>query len=272
MKNNEMTVLKELYNTEILLLMYERDEQAARIERMLFDMLCEIFGLREKAELWKTVQEAGSLQTSLDESFLKTVPSLKENPSAIWKMGVLLTQKIRQTLPFNPAVIAEEVVARAEQGQRSACKLFAALSWLGVILPGNQAAAVETWTVLSFDGDCEAVRALVYAHERLGNAEEADKWRRILHILDAEQAVFSSVALPSHYKDYTSEQLNTVNLILFMRQKNATEDKPLNRPMLRYLQESREPYEKKMWRLSVPTDFSKLLREEEQSEERKFGF
>lgn len=272
MKNNEMTVLKELYNTEILLLMYERDEQAARIERMLFDLLCEIFGLDETAELWMSVQEAGSLQTSLDESFLKTVPGLKENPSAIWKMGVLLKQNIQQTLPFNPTVIAEEIVGQAEVGQRSICKLFAALSWLGVILPENQSAAVETWTMLAFDGDCEAVRALAYAYDRLGNAEEADKWRRILHILDAEQAVFSSVALPSHYKDYTSEQLNMVNLIMFMRQMNSAEDKPLNRPMLRYLRESHEPYEKKMWRLSVSTDFSRLLREEEQSEERKFGF
>jgi hypothetical protein len=272
MKNNEMTVLKELYNTELLLLMFERDERAARIERGLFDLLCGIFGLRETAELWKMVQEAGSLQTSRDESFLKTAPNLKENPSAIWKMEMLLAMKIQQTLPFNPAVIAEKVIAYAEQGQRHACKLFACLSWLGIILPENRSAAVETWAALSMDGDYEAVRALVYAHEQLGHGKEADKWRGILHILNAEQAAFSSVAIPSRYREFAREQVDMANLILFMRQKNACEDKPLNRAMLRYLLESPEPYEKKMWRLSVPTDFSEVLLEAGQNEDRKFGF
>jgi hypothetical protein len=80
------------------------------------------------------------------------------------------------------------------------------------------------------------------------------------------------VAIPSRYREFAREQVDMANLIMFMRQKNACEDKPLNRAMLRYLLESPEPYEKKMWRLSVPTDFSEVLLEAGQNEDRKFGF
>ena len=53
---------------------------------------------------------------------------------------------------------------------------------------------------------------------------------RCTGILDAEQATVSSIASPSRYKEYTREQLDIVNLIMFMMQNNAAEDNSLTDP------------------------------------------
>ena len=267
-------IIKEFYNAVAYLLKFECNEQTMEIEKNILNLICEIHNERDKLEeIWDWVERARTLELCSDENLLQASSVFDRTAALTLKLEALQTHQIHRLKGFHPVLFANEVKDAADLGDRYACKLLAHLSWLGVIVSENQQVALKIWSTLAANGDREAILSLIFAYEKVDRLQEADKWRNILKILNAEYESFSPVALSSKHKGCSAEEVQFANLIMFIKQKNANrEDKFMNRPMLYYILESHENAECKMERICSETNYYSLMRLEDRYSGKKFGF
>lgn len=267
-------IIKEFYSAVSFLLRYNGDHQTMNMEEDILDLICRVHNCcEEKERLWNYIDAARSLQLCSDEALLQTLPSFEPNIALPLKMEALQSRCVERIKVFNSVIFANELKESADLGDKDACKLLAYLYWLGTVLPENKQVALKIWSALAINGDWEAIYILIYAYEQNDNIQESNKWKNILNILRCEYESFSPVALPSKYADYSAEELQFANLIMFIRQKNTHEDiRLIDRPMIHYVLESKDNYEYKMARLASKTNYYMVMRIEDQYYGKKFGF
>lgn len=273
MRHTLTEIIREFYSTVAFLLRYDCCEETAKTEEGIIDLLCRIHGCQEeKEDAWYLIEEARCLQLCTDEGLMRTVMSSQGTVLAM-KLEALQLNRIERTRPFDPNTFIKELKETADLGSKNACKLLACLYWLGILIPENKGVAVKIWSALAVNGDWEAMETLIFAYEEGGNLKEANKWQSIFTILQTEYESFSSVALQSRYRDYSEEEVQLANLIMFIRQNNAKKDETLiDRAMLHYVLESKDDYEYKMERLASDTNYYLLMKREDMYSDKKFGF
>lgn len=163
--------------------------------------------------------------------------------------------------------------ANANAGEKSSCKLYAFLNWLGLVVPQNSKTAQNVWASLAMVGDWLSIKMLIYAHSQLNDVKEAAKWTHVYDILKTEHEMFSAVAAYSNYPQYTEDEVQIANLIMFLSLKNAAKNSyGIDRPMIHYVLNSKDDYKAKMDKLSGNTNFYIALHIEERFSSKKYGF
>jgi hypothetical protein len=275
MEEKWTSVIKEFYNTVAFLLNYEANDETVGAEKAILGLICEIRDCRgNEAMLWDRIEEARCIQVCSDETIARSlIPSFSRNVAMTLRMDALQANNIDRIRMFNIHAFTDEIRECADLGNRVACKLLAALYWIGSLLPKNRQVALKIWSTLAASGDTDAIRTLVYAYDEEKNTEESQKWRNVLGILLAQYESFSPVALASDYKEYTSEEIHLANLISFIRQSGGSRDTGMiDRPMMHYVLESKEDYEFKMKRIATDTNYYLVMKMNDQYMGKKFGF
>ena len=271
-------MLKDFYAMVAFLLEFECVPETVKVEQDVLDLICKIYGYdcQEKEMLWEHIEAARSLQVFSDEMWLQN-HKLSSDDSCIalqLRLEVLRSRKIDRLKPFNSFLFTNEIKKQADLGQRDSCKLLACLNWTGTIIPKNRKMAIKLWSALAISGDCDEIgHTLIYAYKQEGNMEEAQKWENVLSIIRTEFDSFSSVALPTNYKQYSESELGVANLIMCIRHRNARSGiRVLDRPLLDYVFQSKDSFEAKMEKITNnSTNFFTVLSTEDQSIKR-FGF
>lgn len=267
------SIIKDFYDTVAFLLQYERTDRTANIEKQILRLLCEQQDGQDVYDACQqSIEDAGFLQVCTDEALIRA-SALSGDAAPEIKLGVLRTNNIERLRTYNEWIFANTLREYANLGLPEACKLIACLSYLGTVLPENREAAVNVWSTLATNGDWSAMRSLVHAYGEMGNQAEALRWQHILTILQSEYEAFSPVAQRAKYGDYTEDEVQFANLIMFIRRKNVgRRTQILDHPMLHYVLESKEQYENKMCRLSSETNYYMVMEMEERATVKKCGF
>lgn len=268
------SIIKEFYDIAAPLLAYESCERSVAIERNILVLLC---GIQKNIDLiedcWKCIEEAGCLQSCSDGVLLGTSASERYGVAFEIKMDVLSENKINKPKKFDETLFVDSLREMASAGKKNACKLLAYINWLGEIVPQNTEVALTIWKMLAAYGDWASIEALVYAYGSIGDEAQRDKWEHVLNILRSVYERFSPIALGSQFGEYSEEEVQLANLILFVKQKVASQrDQALNRQMLHYVLEGRDDYKTKMERLSAQTNYFFVLHQEDRYANKKFGF
>jgi hypothetical protein len=274
MENTYIGIIKEFYKVIAYLLKYECDEETIKIEKAILDLLCEIHCVQDKKEdIWRWIESARDLQLCTDENLLQMISVFNHTVAVSLKLEALQTHRIDRLKSFHPVLFSNDIQEGADLGDHYACKLWAYLSWLGIVLPENKQKALKLWAMLATNGDRESISMLCFAYDEVGRLQEADKWRNILNILNEEYESFSSVALSSKYKDFSAEEVQFANLIMLIKQKNANRRSEfMDRPMLCYVLESEADMEYKMECISSDANYYSLMKLEDRYSGKKFGF
>ena len=275
MVNKEISsAIKEYYDIVAPILAYEPCEESIAIERSVLEFLCAIRNDAENLEAcWQAIEQARCLQSGTDGNLLGYGDFNRDSVIFDLKMEVLQEHKVIKPKRFDATLFADEVREDANLGMRNACKLLACMNWLGLIMPQNTQVAMAIWRVLATNGEWSALDALIYTARQLGDAAQQEKWSHILSILEAEYDSFSPIALCSEYQQFSEDEVQYANLIMFIKQKNVSQNRAMiNRPMLHYVIESKESYETKMSRLSADTNYFFVMHQQDRKAAKKIGF
>ncbi len=273
MKDNKTSVIiKEFFNIISPFLTFTADERIAEIEKNILFLLCESKDSGELFEECKAlIDETVCLQSFSDANLLLATDASRKNIAYDTKMNVLSACKINTLKSFDEVSFTEELKNAAAVGNKNACKLLAFLSWLGIITPQNRTTAQNIWSTLAMSGDIPSIEMLIYSFEKTNQTDSLKKWSNIHQILKNELESFSAVALYSTYPEYTEEEIQTANIIMFIHQAYAAKEN-IYRPMLYYVLNSKDDYDTKMNRLSAETNFYIALHNEDKLQKKHCGF
>ena len=275
MTNNQISVIiKEYFNIVSPILAFEDCETIHETERKILCWLCEVKKCTDLAdECWSIIDNAKCLQLSSDSLLPITSDTTPHSVAYDIKMEVLSACHINKVKKFEEYTFMDSLKADANVGEINSCKLLAALSWLGLIIPENRASAQNIWAVLAMNGDWLSVEMLIYGYETLGDAEQAKKWKHIYDILKTEYETFSAIALYSNYIEYSEEEVQIANLIMLIAQKNHIKgNSNIDRAMTHYMLNSKSDYKSKMDKLSSETNYYLATHMEDKNSDKKFGF
>ena len=266
-------VLQEYYNIVAPLLEFEECDKICEIEHKVLSFLCEIMECSELyQECWALIDNAKCLQAFADGALLFSSDSRCENVAFDIKMEVLKENNINKIKKFNEGIFIQDMKHQANIGDRNSCKLLAAMSWLGMIIPPNQGVAHSIWSVLAVSGDWVSMDMLIYVCKSLDKTD-ADKWTHVKEILCSEYDSFSAIAQYSNYLNYREEEVQLANLIMYVSQmKDGKSVKIIDRPMLHYILYSRDDYKTKMVKISSDTNFYLAMHVEDKYADKEYGF
>ncbi len=265
-------ILKEYYNIISPLLPFTANDTLRETEHNILLLLCKSMGCEEIIyECTSLIDDARQLQTVGDCALLMTTDNVQPNIAIDIKTEVLERNKISILRNFNESAFTEALKNAANIGDKNSCKLLAFLSWLGLIVEQNKNAAQNIWATLSMSGDAHSLEMLIFAYEQNGNTEAQQKWKNIRNIIQNEFDSFSAVALYSAYPEYSTQEIQTANLIMFISQKYSS-NSAINRPLLYYALNSKDDYKTKMERLSSETNYYIALHNEDNAEKKHCGF
>ena len=274
MERIKTSIIMEFFNTVAFLLKFDRDSRTVQIEKEIMALLCKIHDCSELCEeLYEQIEKSGNIQLRTDEAVLQSLGNFDSNTAMLLKLEALQARKIDRIKMFHTLIFSNELKEAADLGDKDACKLLASLYWLGTVFPENKQVALKLWSALATNGDRESMAALVYAYREQDEAEQVRKWQNVLRILQEEIESFSPVAFLSGHTDCAADEVDFANLIMFIRQKNAMEERQyMDRPMIHYVLQSQEPFAHKMERLSTQTNYYLVMRMEDRYVGKKFGF
>lgn len=268
------TIIKEYFNIVSPLLAFKLCAEVDEIERQILALLCHVKKCDELFDECRAViEDAKCLQSYSDGVLL--VSSDKTQNSLAYDIKMEALSKCCNNRPrlFDGNIFIEELKSDANVGNKNSCKLLAFLNWLGLTVPQNKNTALNIWTALAMNGDRAAVDMLIYGYASIGDDERSTRWQHIHNILTAEYESFSAIALYSDHKEYSEEEVQTANLIMFILQKNSIKDiKCIDRPMIHYLLNSKEDYKTKMARLSSETNYYLVMHIEDKYANKEYGF
>lgn len=271
MKEKQIGILLNAYYQTISpLLQYLPCEKTNALEQQILSLLCHVKACSQLEEVCRTmIDSAKCLQSSLDGALLMSIDADQSCVAYDIKMDLLTALQISKPRNFEEATFLENLQLLANAGQKNACMLLACLNWLGLLLPENRQTALNIWSVLAVSGDRLSIQLLIYGYDTLGQSEEKEKWSHIAHILQREQENFSAIASCLNYPDYTEQEVQLANIILFISQTGSAK---LNRPMLHYVLYSKDDYTAKMARISTETNYYLVMHTEDRFSHKEYGF
>lgn len=274
MKRQIAEIMQEYFDTIAPLLEYESNSQTQEIECEILALICGYYNREDlTCDCIDCAERVRSLQMCEDEAFLKN--SLHVHFDAVFdlKMNVLLENNLHRIKAYDEWIFSIDLKKRANLGQMQACKLLACLYWMGMVFEKNRQIAMRIWSMLATNGDWSAIRALIYAYCKLHDFENQTKWENVLHVLQNEYESFSSVALHEEYGKCSKQEIELANLIMFIRQKNSEKNEHvIDRPMIHYILESKDAYEKKMQMLSCSPNYYVIMNSKDRCTDRRIGF
>lgn len=267
-------IIKEYYDIVSPVLAYMTCEKLVETERQILRLLCEVNGSEDSVEeCWAMIDDAKCIQTFSDGALLASSDATKNNIAYDIKTDVLAKGKISKLKNFEEFTFVKDLQTDANAGKKSSCKLLAFLNWLGATVPKNVKTAQNIWSSLTMIGDQASIKMLIYSYSRSGDSEKAEKWTHIYDILQSENESFSAIAVYSAYPQYTEEEVQAANMIMFISQKYAVnEGAPIDRAMVHYALNSKADYQAKMDRLSRDANYYVALHFEDKFSDKKYGF
>ncbi len=273
MKDNKTgMIIREYFNIISPLLPFMPDSRIGEIERKILLLLCKSKNCTDIIdECSALIDDARCLQSYSDSTLLLTTDAAQHNIAYDIKTEVLGKNKINKLRSFDEIIFAEDLKNAADIGDKNSCKLLAFLSWLGLVVEENKNAAQNIWAALSMSGDRPSIEMLIYAYAKTRNIAALKKWNNIKYILQHEFESFSAIALYSTYPEFSEEEIQTANLIMFISQKYSGKE-AINRPMLYYALNSKDDYKTKMDKLSSETNYYIALHDEDKISKKQCGF
>lgn len=275
MKNDiKFELLTAYFDIVSPLLNYENCDEISEIGQNVLAFLCKIKdSTKQNAECWQMIKNAECLQTCADVALFDSSLTSYDSVACDIKRDALIAAEIGRVKKFNVDIFTEELAANANMGHPSSCRLLAVMYWAGIILPQNKAIAQKIWSFLAMSGDMLAIEIIVNTNKTKAQSAKRQRWLNIKNILETEYNSFSAIATYSKYPDYTIDEVQTANIIMFMSQSYAKNgDKCINRSMIQYLLESTDDYETKMERISSPANYHLIMHIESMYANKEFGF
>lgn len=256
------------------LLHYEDCDEIVEIEQKVLAFLCKIKDCtKQNAACWQMIRNADCLQTCADVALFDSLFASRDSAACDIKRDVLIAAEIVRVKRFNVDVFAKELIADANMGHPNSCRLLAVMYWMGIILPQNKTVAQKIWSFLAMSGDLLSIEMIIDTNKTNAQSAKRQMWLNIKNILETEYNTFSAIATYSNYPDYTIDEVQTANIIMFMAQNSAKNgDKCINRSMIQYLLESTDDYETKMEKISSPTNYHLIMHIESKYANKEFGF
>lgn len=273
-ENKKSLIIKEYYNIISPLLPFSSCDKISETEDKVLSLLCEINKCSDLFDECRALTEdAKSLQSYAEGALFLASDGAEHSIAYDVKMDVLADIKTDLLRNFNEFIFIRDLKDNANKGDKNSCKLLAFLNWLGLLVPQNRVAALNIWSALAMSGDRPSTEMLIYGYSDTENRKECKRWRDIYDILKREDEAFSAVALYSNYPDYTEEEVQTANVIMFISQKLASNGaKVIDRPMLYYAINSKADYKTKMEMLSTNTNYYLAMHYEDRFSDKKYGF
>lgn len=267
-------IIKEYYDIVSPILAFMTCEKIVETEKQILRLLCDVNDCGDSVEeCWAMIDDAKCIQTFSDGALFASSDVTKNNVAYDIKTDVLAKGKVSKVRNFEEFTFIKDLQTDANAGKKSPCKLLAFLNWLGAIVPKNAKTAQNIWSSLAMTGDRVSIKMLIYTYARSGESEKAEKWTHIYDILQSENESFSAIAVYSAYPQYTEEEVQTANLIMFVSQKYAVnEGAVIDRPMVHYALNSKDDYQAKMDKLSMGANYYIALHMEDKFFDKKYGF
>ena len=270
---NEITkrkILIEYYETVSGVLQFELNKESRDLSEKILKLLLDIFGEADgDNEILQSVGTAECLQTASDAVLMIADGVQSEEPAFAIKAELIRGLGIEKLKCFDLPMLYIQTERAALGGEKYSYKLLAAMKWLGIGTPKDQATALEMWKTLAVNGDDAAVFAVIYACGALGNIDEKEKWEKAqAALLEAEWAFLPMVLDKS---DDNGAEL--ANLILAIKGKGKQNGKAgIDRAMAHYILYADDSFEDKLKVVSSETNFYPILWKSHKYEGKKFGF
>lgn len=246
-------MLTEYYETVSDMLGFRPNEETQALEESILRLIFDIFGCTDdNGEIRAAIESAQGL-TTLSDVLLLTDDEI--TPALAVKIDILQKLKIQHLRAFDSAMFFIEIEDSALSGNKLSCKLFAALKWLGLVTEQDRKTALEIWKMLGVNGDEEAMLAVVYACDKLGETEERDKWKAAYVYLNDAERKFS----PMVFSDDDNSGVQLANLILASKNKIKKSDTSINRALAQYILYSGDSFTEKLGMVSEDLNFYTVL-------------
>ena len=270
------SIIRDYYDTMTSAMQYEWSEDNRRLHEDVLRLILQVYGESDNFEACrKAVEDASAVCTVADTLLANAAGDVRgELDAAVFdaKARIIREKNITFLLPFDYDMLSLDTRTDGERGVKSACRLLAVMKWLDGEDSRGRTVAVEIWKTLAVSGDEFAIKALVFALEKMGDTASRDHWNSVCRLLDKARDSFSPFITDDG--DCTPEAMGTASIIMLIRRisqgkKNAA---ILDRPMLHYALYSNDDFDKKLATLTSGEDFYALHFREQNKPRTKIGF
>ena len=99
------------------------------------------------------------------------------------------------------------------------------------------------------------------------------KWSNLKSIIETANQKFIPVVLKCDFKEYSDEEIQFANLVMFIRNKERLKNSSyIDLAMMYYVLHSEDPFEEKMKHISEQKNFTMILQQNNQFNKAKIGF
>ncbi len=268
-------ILLEYFDTVSYIMSYEWNDEFKKIAVGIIGLLADIYGVPDAAEeCTEMTEKVANLQTVQDIA-LMAGDEIASSVAFTVKASYITANDIRMQRIFDHGIAVMAVKRAAEEGERSACRLWACMNWLGSFPEADRRRAVEVWKTLAASCEISAVKALVYAYGVMGDTAERDMWAAVGEALENASRNFLPLVLPDGNDRCGGRAVMLADLILAAagrRNTSAEASRNIDRAMAYYILYCDGLFEEKLARVSSQGSFYPLVWECRRFENSKFGF
>lgn len=269
----EKQILIDYYSTISYAMDFECNKEYSEMERQIVRLIADIDGAAELADKCaEMVAGVEKIQTVQDITLVADDCAISPSCAFNIKSTFIRANNIPHLKAFDEELLALFAQSATNADQKSACRLWAFLNWLGLFGAADRDRALRAWEVLAACGDRFAIRALAYAYGKIGNEDEHSTWSAVGKLIGTALDSFEPMVILPHGSEENTRAVELADLILAAKEKNRGDSNTVDRAMAYYILHCDLPLDEKLNMIRAAQDFYPLVREHRKYKSSRFGF